>query len=184
VDRRQRASTGSSTSRDEDEPVPMENPESTARTVVLSQLSVGPRTRAQLKERLENHGIEDAVSEKVLDRFEELHLIDDAEFARTWVESRHRTKGLSRFALRHELRARGIDEETVQQALATVTPQGELEAAKALVIRHMKRGRGEDIARRVRRCSAMLARKGYGAETVRLAITDILGTMDGDCGQD
>ena len=41
-----------------------------------------------------------AVAERVLDRFTEVGLIDDAAFAATWVRSRHATRGLSRSALR------------------------------------------------------------------------------------
>ncbi|ABY22470.1 regulatory protein [Renibacterium salmoninarum ATCC 33209] len=43
------------------------------------------------------------VAQIVLDRFEEVQLIDDAEFAKMWVRSRAQSRSLAKGALRREL---------------------------------------------------------------------------------
>ncbi len=122
---------------------------------------MAPRTRAQLAEELHRKAVPDDVAEQVLDRFGEVGLVDDVAFAQTWVRSRHGGRGLARRALRHELRARGIDEETVATALDAVDDADERVAAAALVSRRLPATRGLAREVRIRRLAGMLARKGY-----------------------
>jgi regulatory protein len=154
--------------------------ETTARAIVLRQLSIGARTREQLKDRLRRRGIPEEICEKVLERFEDLDLVDDAEFARMWVESRHAGKGLARRALGHELRVRGVAEEQVREAVGVLSAEDELESARELVRKRVSARTEEEGARRIRRLAAMLSRKGYGPETARRAIVDVLGEWDDD----
>ncbi len=137
------------------------NPESVARTICLRQLERGPRTRAQLATTLAKRNVPPAAAAVVLERFTEVGLIDDASFAAAWVESRQAGKGLSRRALAHELRNKGVADETIAQALESVNAQDERAAAEALVARKLAATRSLTTQARVRRLTGMLARKGY-----------------------
>ena len=64
-----------------------------AREICLRQLAVRPRTRAELAGALAKRGISEEVSAQVLDRYDEVGIIDDAAFARAWVTSRHAGRG-------------------------------------------------------------------------------------------
>src|SRR6185369_1789443 len=102
-------------------------------------------------------------AERLLDRFAEVGLVDDEAFARSWVESRRRSRGLARRALAHELRRKGVDDETARTALDDVDPEQELEAARILVRKRLRSLRGVDAATATRRLAGVLARKGYPA---------------------
>ena len=69
------------------------DPESVARTIALRRLEAAPQTRAQLDEAMRRRGVHDEIRERVLDRFGEVGLIDDAMFAQAWVDSRHPVVG-------------------------------------------------------------------------------------------
>ena len=84
------------------------DPEQVARTILLRRLEAAPRTRAELATTLRERNVPDEVALRVLDRFEEVGLIDDRVFARMWVESRQRGRNLSGRALRSELRRKGV----------------------------------------------------------------------------
>ncbi len=71
----------------------------------LRLLTLAPRTRVQLAEALKKRGVPDEAADAVLGRFTDVGLIDDAAFARAWVESRHHGQGLSARALSAELPA-------------------------------------------------------------------------------
>ncbi len=152
------------------EPAQPADPQALARAVVLRQLTIAPRTRAQLAAALARRGVPDEAAEAVLDRFEEVDLVDDEQFARMWVASRHTGRGLARRALAHELRQRGVADETVREAVDAIRPDDELAAARELVRRRLPAMRADDPARRIRRLAGMLARKGYGAGVVFTAI--------------
>lgn len=140
---------------------PPADPESVARTIVLRKLTAAPRTRHQLAGDLAARDVPEEVAERVLDRFTEVGLVDDAAFAATWVRTRHATRGLSRRALSHELRTKGVDDETAAAAMATIDADDEVAAAQALVARRLRSTRGLPTEARVRRLVGQLARKGY-----------------------
>jgi regulatory protein len=170
-----------------EDPEPAVDPERVARTIALRQLAVQPRSRAELERALRRRGVAEDVIERVLGRFSEVGLIDDAAFARAWVESRHAGKGLARRALAHELRRRGVEEDHVDAALDELTPEQELETAQALVRRRLRVLHGVDSRTRIRRLVAMLARKGYPAGLALRAVRDVLSeetAQSGDLSQD
>lgn len=142
---------------------PEPDPETVARAIALRRLSAAPQTRAQLDDAMRRRGVPDDVRDRVLDRFGEVGLIDDAMFARMWVESRHAGRGLAKRALAHELRQRGVDSALTDQAVADLTAEQEEATARALVVRRLATTRGMDPAKRARRLAGMLARKGYPA---------------------
>jgi regulatory protein len=144
-------------------PATSDDPEGAARQLVVRQLARAPRTRAQLAAMLARRGFPDDTVERVLDRFGELQLIDDAAFAQAWVESRHAGRGLARRALAYELRARGVEGETVDAAVADLSQDQEEATARAFVRRRLRAPTGQDRQTRVRRVVAALARKGYSA---------------------
>ena len=75
----------------------------------------------------------------MLDRFEEVRLVDDAEFADMWVRSRSQTRKLAKGALRRELADKGIDPETAAGALEQLSDEDEEAAARELVERKLRR---------------------------------------------
>ena len=149
------------------------DPYEQARAIVLRQLTSAPRTRAQLAAALARRNVPDDVASAVLDRFEEVELVDDEDFARTWVRSRHSGRGLARRALAHELRQRGVADDHVRDAVDEVSSEQELETARELVRRRL-RTIHDDPDRAVRRLVGMLARKGYGWGTASRAVRDVL----------
>jgi regulatory protein len=157
---------------------PEADPLSVARAIALRQLAVAPRTRTQLAEAMARRGVPQDVANIVLDRFQEVDLVDDEDFARQWVTSRHAGKGLSRRALSHELRLKGIDEDTVREAVDGISTEQEIEAARELVRRRLPGMRGDDPVRRSRRLAGMLARKGYGPSVALRAIREVTGELD------
>src|SRR3954468_2138977 len=94
--------------------------EAVARAIALRLLTGAARSRAQLADAMARKDVPDAVARKVLDRFTEVGLIDDQEFARMLVRTRHSERGLSRRAIAVELRRRGIDDELAGSALEEV----------------------------------------------------------------
>jgi regulatory protein len=134
-----------------------------ARDICLRLLETGPRTTAELARRLHTKGIPDEVASEVLERFADVGIVDDALFARMWVDSRHRSKGLAGRALSQELRRKGVDDALVREAVGELDPDEEVATARALVRRKLGTTRGLTTEARVRRLAGMLARKGYPA---------------------
>lgn len=159
------------------------DPEAMAREIVLRRLTDAPRSRAELAEALARKHVPDEVATAVLDRFEQVGLIDDAEFARQWVQSRQRAKGIAHRVLALELRRKGIDDETAREALDDVDPEAERQAAHRLVQRKLRSMDGLDAMTQVRRLTGLLARKGYAPqvafEVVRAELAAAQNLLEG-----
>ena len=138
-----------------------DDPEARARQVCLRLLTLAPRTRAQLADALRKRGIPDTVAAGVLDRYADAGLIDDAAFARAWVESRHYSRGLAGRALTAELKQRGVDSGEIRDAIEELGPDAEVATARKLVAQKLAGTRGQPAQERTRRLAGMLARKGY-----------------------
>jgi regulatory protein len=159
---------------------PDADPESVARTILLDQLTGRARTRRELADKLKAKRVPDDVATRLLDRFTEVGLIDDAAFARLWVESRHASRGLARRALADELRRKGVDAEVVRAAVDEVDAADEEAAARALVRKKLRSLQRVDRATATRRLAGMLARKGYSADLAFAVVKDELDGADAD----
>lgn len=149
--------------------------EEVARAIVLRLLTGAPRSRAQLAEALARRDVPDEVATRVLDRFTDVGLIDDAAYAEMLVRTRHAERGLSRRALAVELRRRGVEDATAAGALQQVGDDAEIEAARRLVERKLAATRGLDTATRTRRTLAALGRRGYAPGLVARLVREALG---------
>lgn len=138
--------------------------ESFARQILLRRLEGQPRSRAELAESLAKKNVPAEIAAALLDRFEEVGLIDDADFARQWVQSRQRTRGLAPRVLALELRRKGIDDEIISEVLGELDPNDARAAAHRLVRKKLRSMASLDDTTRIRRLTSMLARKGYSPQ--------------------
>lgn len=141
--------------------------------MALRQLAMAPRSRAQLAEKMAAKDVPETVVLDVLDRFEEVGLVDDKAFAQGFVSARQGHRG--RRALAQELRRKGIDDDTAGEALEVVDEESEELAARALLRRPVITTRGMDDATRQRRLMGMLARRGFGPGLVVRVVREELG---------
>jgi regulatory protein len=154
--------------------------ESVARTILLDALTGQARSRKELRDKLAKKDVPGELAERLLDRFTEVGLVDDEAFARSWVESRQRSRGLARRALAQELRRKGVDDDTARLALDDLEPEQEEQAARVLVRKKLRSLRGVDHATATRRLAGLLARKGYPAGLAFSIVRDELGAAQDD----
>jgi len=165
------------------DPDPEPDPEGIARAIALRRLAAAPQTRAQLDDAMRRRNVPDEIRDRVLTRFAEVGLIDDAMFSEAWVESRHAGRGLAKRALAFELRRRGVEPTVVDEAVDNLPAEREEATARALVAARLAGTRGLDPGARPRRLAGMLGRKGYPAGLAFRVVRDALaaeGVSDED----
>ncbi len=149
--------------------------ESVARTILLDQLAGRARSRRELADKLAAKNVPHDIATSLLDRFEEVGLVDDAEFARLWVEGRHAAKGLAPRALAQELRRKGVDDEVAREAIDQVDLDEQQSTARALVRKKLRSLERFDDATKTRRLVGLLARKGYSPGMAFAIVREELG---------
>jgi regulatory protein len=80
-------------------------------------LSRRPRSQAEVRRHLARAAVDEALIEKIITRLGEHGYLDDAEFARYWIENREQFRPKGAYALRQELRSKGLEDETIEAAV-------------------------------------------------------------------
>jgi regulatory protein len=151
----------------------------TARAVeaALSFVAYRPRSEQEVRDRLRRGKFSAAAIDRALARLYEWRYLDDADFARRWVENRASQRPRGRRMLQLELRRKGIAAETAAEAIDEADLD-ELAAATDLARRQLAKYAGVDEAAARRRLGAFLARRGYGYDIVRAALERVAGEAE------
>ena len=150
------------------------DPHDVARQIVLRQLAMAPRSRAQLEQKLAQRECPADVAAAVLDRMSDVGLVDDESYALMLVRSQQAGRGLAKGALARELRTNGINDDLAQQALASISEADERDRARVLVDKKLRAMHGLGIEVQTRRLAGLLARKGYSPSLTYAVIRDAI----------
>ncbi len=129
----------------------------------LRLLSLRPRSEAEVRRNLEKHRVAAEVIERVLARLRRSGLVDDAAFARQWVDNRNTFRPRGARALRQELRQRGVSEPAIRQALQSLDEEALAEQAARKYLRKVQHLPWPEFRRKL---GAHLARRGFDYEII------------------
>lgn len=135
-----------------------------AKQTAMRFLSYRPRSIAEVERNLRDKGFEDGIISQTVTRLEELNLLDDAEFARYWVEQRETFKPRGRLALQQELTEKGVPRAIIETAVASVD---ETAAARQAAQKKLPRWQNMDEQTFRRKLGGYLQRRGFSYEIVR-----------------
>ncbi|HLG12269.1 MAG TPA: regulatory protein RecX [Dehalococcoidia bacterium] len=143
----------------------------------LRLLAMGPRSEHDLRERLtRRRGFRREAVDHAVQRMRELGYLNDAAFARFWVESRQAGTPRSKRALAFELSRKGIGREQLEEALDGVS---DAEAAYDAAQRRLRSLQGLDKQTFERRLGSFLNSRGFGYGVARSAIQRCWAELDG-----
>ena len=143
-------------------------------------LSYRPRSLAEVHRHLVEAGVEEAEIQATIERLIRQGYLDDAQFARFWVENRQQFRPKGALALRQELRQKGLDSATIEAAIAGLDPLAEAVAAgRARALRLAALAEDDPAAFR-RKLGDFLLRRGFDFETVREAVRQLAGEVRSD----
>ncbi len=141
---------------------------------MLRKLTGQARTRQELAKALADRDVPVEAADAVLDRMEEVGLVDDRSFAQDWVESRQSRRQLSRSAIKRELITKGVDRDDIDDALAGVDDEDELNAARALAEKKVRSMSRLEPQVRYRRLAGALARRGFPSHVTSQVLGEVL----------
>lgn len=129
-----------------------------------AMLARRPRSEREVRRRLAQRKCEPALIDETVERLRDMKLIDDAEFARAWAESRDRSSPRGRRLIAGELRAYGVTAAVAGEAAATVS---EADAAYRVAAKRMRSLTGADYRAFRDRLGSHLQRRGFAWDVVR-----------------
>lgn len=151
-----------------------EDAKTRAKATAMDMLRTRPRSRQEMLDRLAKKGFDEEASEGAVQTLEDLGYISDEEYADSYVVARTGRKPRGRYAIRRELRGKGIDRTTIDRALTAISDEDERDAAVRVAKMQLPRYSvlPRDVAQR--RMYQFLLRRGFGYEHVSAAMREVM----------
>jgi regulatory protein len=145
-----------------------------ARNTAYRYLTIRPRSRAEVEQKLHDRAFPSDIIQSVIDHLLRLGYLNDERFARQWAASRVRTRGFGRRRIEQELRTKGVSRDIIR-----VTLEGQFEdSAEIDVARREAEKKLRSLTRfepdvRRRRLAGFLERKGFPSGIIRAVLRSV-----------
>ena len=135
---------------------------------ILSYQSVRAHSTREVRNKLIKKNFPKLIIDRALDRVQSLGLLDDAVFAKLFVEEKL-SYGNGRNKVKSELFKRGVDKEIIKEAFEHFENHSDFETQEEILFTHAKRKwqqleREKDPYKRKQKLLAFLANRGFSAE--------------------
>ena len=128
---------------------------------------IRPRSTWEMRTYLKRKKVDEPVAEKLLNKLTSNNLLDDASFAKSWVENRRLLKSISKRRLQMELRQKRVPDETIEQTLAS-DETDDHQTLKTLVVKKRQQSRYQDNLKLMQ----YLARQGFNYDDIKSALSE------------
>ena len=139
-----------------------------AQKIALKYLNLKMRTEKQLEKYLKGKGFSPESIQNTLDNMKQWGYIDDAAYARAYIDYRLSCSKKSWRAIFYDLKAEGINEDTIEEVT------GEYDADEYLRARDVAaralNGKSDEAS--LRRLNGLLARNGFGWDVVNQVVNE------------
>ncbi|MFC1962262.1 regulatory protein RecX, partial [Chloroflexota bacterium] len=146
----------------------------------MRYLSYRPRSKTEVKDKLQHRAFAEETIDRILERLEELGLIDDSSFARFWQENRQTFSPRSQWLVRTELQRKGVDRAIIESTAPRVDDGDSAYRAASGRARRLK---SLDYPNFRRRLGDFLKRRGFGYEVIQQTIHKIWQEHQGGSAQ-
>lgn len=138
-------------------------------------LGYRPRSLAEVRRHLAGKDIPPAVVEAAIERLTAMGYLDDAAFARFWVQNRREFKPVSPRALRVELRQKGVADAVISEALDNLDGDDLAYRAAASQARKLRRPTRPQFRKKI---SDLLLRRGFSYSTIRDTVERLMDELE------
>lgn len=163
---------------DVDAPATDPKPKDVAKAVAFGLRSTQqrPQTVAEITEKLRGRFDDGGVVEAAVGQLVDVGALDDAAFARLWVEDRGERRGYGTARLRRELYRRKVPDEIAEEALAALDGRDDAQTARELAKkRYATLPAKLEPAAVARRLHAYLVRRGYSEGLSNVVAIEVSG---------
>lgn len=138
----------------------------------LRFLSYRARSIKEMRDRLVKKKAPDDVIEKLISLLIDQKLLNDQEFAQSWVESRLRARPKAMSVIKQELIQKGISREILEELLSD-TKEFDRGSIKKVIEKAKKKYSNLEIREQKEKIAGYLGRRGYSWDVISKELGDI-----------
>jgi regulatory protein len=140
------------------------------RQALLRTITRGSKSSGQLRTAMLGKEYPAELVDQLIERLTEVGLINDFQMAKDLVQSQLNRKAVAKSVLSRTLREKGFPKDAIDEALAEIDSDSELEAAKKVAESRIRQLMKLEPEVRSRRLAGFLTRKGYSSSVVWAAV--------------
>jgi regulatory protein len=130
-------------------------------------LSRSPKSEKEIRTKLKQKKISGSNIVKVIDALKELKFLDDANYAKLFVESKLRNNPAGKVVIKNKLREKGIEKELIEESIENYYDDAlEEKKAEQILLKYLKKKRDDDEYAFKRKCFQHLVSKGFNFDLV------------------
>lgn len=167
-----RLKVGVAVSEEELSRLQLESEKLTALDKALTYITASMKTERDIRTYLRKKGYLEDVSDYVVEKMRSYGYLDDAAYARAYIDHAGKKKGSRLIAM--ELRQKGVSDEAIEEALSSVS--GEEESALEVLKKYL-RGKSLDRATLLKAYRHLMG-KGFSCETAKGALERLGSDLD------
>lgn len=144
-----------------------------AQNIALRFLGYRQRSKKEIVDRLAKEGFDDDIIETCLDYLKEYKLVDDLEFAQSFVEDKINFNNHGPSRIRYDLYRKGIGDEIIDQVLVE-DEESQYRRALDLGKKRIRSYRNDDRNGQYRKLGGYLQRRGFSYGVVRKVLEELV----------
>lgn len=153
---------------------------SSATRIAIDFVSYRPRSSGEIKSKLTRKGFSLQVAKKVIDKLNDLKMVNDLEFAQMYVRDQLKRRPIGRALLRKYLQAKGIVPDHIDQVLReTLTDEDQTDAATRAARKHLRvsSNRYSKLSSPLqkKRLHDYLMKRGFSHEIAKEVVLSVIG---------
>ena len=146
--------------------------------VAYAYLSYKQRSRKEMEKKLKSKKLSDSSVVKIIEWLEELKYLNDEYYSKLFIENKISKKPLGKVMLKMKLGEAGIDKELIEKSLSENYPEEkEIEKARELLRKYMKKVRYKDEADKKSKCFKYLLSRGFTYGIVEEVISETMKSI-------
>ncbi|ALC80395.1 MULTISPECIES: recombination regulator RecX [Bacillus] len=139
----------------------------------IGYLSFRMRSEKEVRDFLAKKEVSFSASTEIIYRLKELNYLNDASFAEAYVSTHRKTNRKGPAVLKRELKEKGVSEEAITDALQTFSFEDQMEEAKVLTQKFLKKGKKVSTKETSQLIQQQLARKGFPFDVINAVLDEI-----------
>lgn len=156
--------------------IQLESEKTTAFDKALTHITGSQKTEREIRRFLAKKGYLPATIEYVLEKLRDYRFVDDAQYARSFVQAGAKKKGAR--LMRMQLKGKGISDEDVDTAVGEIDEETQIAAATEILTKYL---RGKSLDREtLAKAYRHLLSKGFDYEVAKSALERLKLSLDED----
>lgn len=146
----------------------------------LNYLAHQLRTTKEIRDHLRKNEIEPADIEKTLVKLTEMHLLDDLQYAQSFVRTMANTSDKGPTVIKNKLRQKGVSANDIEEALTEFSPEQQIENGLKAAKKNAQHLHGESFRTKTNKIRQQLMQKGFAGDVITVVMDELALEPDED----